>query len=164
MAIPIHQSRLNYKMHTHCVWETWCPYIYCAGILLEKSKSLCCVLGQNILTQCLSSPKNLNGYQQIVRESWWNSGGRGGNHGIDWHPIQGAGVRKQWKALAGSLGDVARVQNFFLLIVSAFPFIFSPLLRWRMNLTRLYQGPLHQKWKKEGWQGRFTLQIIWHNF
>ena len=51
-------------------------------------------------------------------------GGGGVNHGIDWHPIQGAGViLLVTPALARSLGDVAQVQNFFLLIVSAFPFI-----------------------------------------
>ena len=128
MAIPIHQSRLNYKMHTHCVWETWSPYIYCAGILLEKSKSLCCVLGQNILTQCTVPlftqefkwvPANC---QRILMKFWGKGGGV--NHGIDWHPIQGAGViLLVTPALARSLGDVAQVQNFFLLIVSAFPFI-----------------------------------------
>ena len=32
--------------------------------------SLCCVLGQGTLvSQCLSPPKSINGYQQTVRET-----------------------------------------------------------------------------------------------
>ena len=38
--------------------------------------SLCCVLGQEILlSQCLSPPRSINGYQQTVRETSRNAGG-----------------------------------------------------------------------------------------
>ena len=37
--------------------------------------SLCCVLGQDtLLSQCLSPPRSINGYQQTVRETWQNAG------------------------------------------------------------------------------------------
>ena len=40
------------------------------------ARSLCCVLGQDtLLSQCLSPPRSINGYQQTVRETWQNNGG-----------------------------------------------------------------------------------------
>ena len=36
----------------------------------SRARSLCCVLGQDtLLSQCLSPPRGINGYQQTVRET-----------------------------------------------------------------------------------------------
>ena len=40
---------------------------------LAGSNSLCCVLGQDtLLSQCLSPPRSINGYEQTVRETCQN--------------------------------------------------------------------------------------------
>lgn len=42
----------------------------------DLARSLCCVIGQNtFFSQCLTPPRNVNEYQGIVREDWWNAGG-----------------------------------------------------------------------------------------
>lgn len=47
---------------------------------------LCCVPGKRtLLSQCLSPPRSVIGYWGIMREAWWNAGGK---LVMDWQPIQ----------------------------------------------------------------------------
>lgn len=52
---------------------------------------LCCVPGKRtLLSQCLSPPRSVIGYWGIMREAWWNAGGK---LVMDWQPIQGGVVK-----------------------------------------------------------------------
>ena len=52
---------------------------------------LCCVPGnRTLLSQCLSPPRSVIGYWGIMREAWWNAGGK---LVMDWQPIQGGVVK-----------------------------------------------------------------------
>ena len=62
-------------------WEARWPHGYCARLRSERSGfepwpgTLCCVLGQDtLLSQCLSPPRCINGYQQIVGGNLTNCG------------------------------------------------------------------------------------------
>ena len=62
-------------------WETRGPPGECARLRSERSGfepwpgTLCCVLGQDtLLSQCLSPPRCINGYQQIVGKNLTNYG------------------------------------------------------------------------------------------
>ena len=59
----------------------------------DLAKSKCCALRQKSLpSECLSPPSSINGYWKIVRETWWNVGGRGGGITLWWTSIQGGAV------------------------------------------------------------------------
>ena len=46
---------------------------------------LCCVPGKRtLLSQCLSPPRSVIGYWGIMREAWWNAGGK---LVMDWQPL-----------------------------------------------------------------------------
>lgn len=52
---------------------------------------LCCVPGKRtLLSQCLSPPRSVIGYWGIMREAWWNAGGK---LVMVWQPIQGGVVK-----------------------------------------------------------------------
>lgn len=55
----------------------WCTVFWVKRHrFLDLAVLLCYVLDQNtLLLQCASQPRNLKGYQWIVREVWWNARG-----------------------------------------------------------------------------------------
>ena len=140
------------------LWETQWPNGQCTGLWVGRSAfktwpgQLCCVLRQNTtLSQYLSPSRSINGYWQIVREAWWNTGEllcdglaslpQGSSNNPSYFILLGNWDKPQLNGLIGSCTDLT-----FYIHISLFQHNYHNILT--LNSLNCSKSPKSEKGKE----------------